>query len=1067
MKKIFVSSTFRDMQFERDAIHKEVVPALNSIAYEYGDSLELLDLRWGINTGDLDEESGAKKVLSVCLDAIDRCKPYIIILIGDRYGWVPPASLVEETAKEKGYTPDVMTQSVTELEIEYGALSRAQQAKCLVYFREMPYEHLSEEEKGIYTTASSQDAARLEKLKLKLKNAFGGSIKTYSPEIDPDTGSVVGVKAFTDQLISDMTGLLSSEWSKNQQLTWQQRVENEISLFVSQKQYAFSGRSADISFCMNHVREKDDILVISGEAGIGKSTLMAELCRQFEQDDYTVVPFFCGVSASTYNSLGMLKYLIWKMETLLGNEDHFDATEAGNKQISLKELRDIFTKLCKTFIESRDRKTVFIVDAIDQMYQDETVERLLWTPLIKDSRINIIISCISEQKISALCERKELLPLSDADSRIAVKNLLDMRCKDIDEDVLFHLLHHPCAKNPLYLSMAVTRLLMFDQQDFAAMDARGAGMEGINRYLIEVIDSLPDEIEALCAEVISEAARHVNTDAIKESLNLLAVPRRGLRESDIESLCKARGLEWNTLDFAWLLRYLPNCFRYLDDGRVDFTHKSIRQGFLRRIDDTRKYNALLFEHFQSLHEDDPVRAEEILFYAYASDGKEFFLSYIGKLMSTHEGAFTEDKLRIARREVKEICLSGGNPFIISIMDSIKDTLSDYTFFGFFVFQLYYEFDDTLSQAEVLLEILLKTAQIGDDNMHEFLHDMDPYKAMQVLWVLAFNNFSLGSLLQTKGDFKAAVERFELSVRLAEALNGTALESTAKRLTADATNRIGRIKEYKGEMDGLSEIYDKASAIRKELYDDKKPGQSQIDLLYSESNSAEMLKNEGKLDEAYALLEQTIESAKNILPLSRRVLSMLLDQKGEILEIRDRLDGALEAYQEAYSIDEELVLEEGTPEAQSAFAKTCSYLGYVYALKGEYQRAISYYEKDLSVSNGLNKVMNTPESRREVLISQNNVSEVLELLKESDKAKQLRKSSLDIATELYRADSNPRAKDDFAVALVSYGLHLPEEKAGAYIRHAASIWEELYKNDPQPIYKERILFCKRINRGGII
>jgi tetratricopeptide (TPR) repeat protein len=195
--------------------------------------------------------------------------------------------------------------------------------------------------------------------------------------------------------------------------------------------------------------------------------------------------------------------------------------------------------------------------------------------------------------------------------------------------------------------------------------------------------------------------------------------------------------------------------------------------------------------------------------------------------------------------------------------------------------------------------------------------------------------------------------------------------------------------------------------------------------------------------------------------------MLLDQKGEILEIRDRLDGALEAYQEAYSIDEALVLEEGTPEAQSAFAKTCSYMGYVYALKGEYQRALSYYEKDLSISNGLNKIMNTSESKRGVLISQNNVSEVLEALKEGDKAKQLRKSSLDIATELYRADSNSRAKDDFAVALVSYGMHLPEEKAGAYIRHAASIWEELYKNDPQPIYRERILFCKRINRGGII
>ena len=36
---IFVSSTFKDMHYERDLIHEKVLPQLNSMAAEYGDSV--------------------------------------------------------------------------------------------------------------------------------------------------------------------------------------------------------------------------------------------------------------------------------------------------------------------------------------------------------------------------------------------------------------------------------------------------------------------------------------------------------------------------------------------------------------------------------------------------------------------------------------------------------------------------------------------------------------------------------------------------------------------------------------------------------------------------------------------------------------------------------------------------------------------------------------------------------------------------------------------------------------------------------------------------------------------
>ena len=81
--RVFVSSTFRDMQEERDELVKHVFPKLRKRCAERGVTWGDVDLRWGIP----DEEKG--EVLSTCLAEIERCRPYFIGLLGERYGWVP------------------------------------------------------------------------------------------------------------------------------------------------------------------------------------------------------------------------------------------------------------------------------------------------------------------------------------------------------------------------------------------------------------------------------------------------------------------------------------------------------------------------------------------------------------------------------------------------------------------------------------------------------------------------------------------------------------------------------------------------------------------------------------------------------------------------------------------------------------------------------------------------------------------------------------------------------------------------------------------------------------------
>ena len=83
--RVFVSSTFRDHKLEREHLVKYVFPELRRLCELRGVVWSEIDLRWGVT----DEQKAEGEVLPVCLAEIERCRPYFIGLLGERYGWVP------------------------------------------------------------------------------------------------------------------------------------------------------------------------------------------------------------------------------------------------------------------------------------------------------------------------------------------------------------------------------------------------------------------------------------------------------------------------------------------------------------------------------------------------------------------------------------------------------------------------------------------------------------------------------------------------------------------------------------------------------------------------------------------------------------------------------------------------------------------------------------------------------------------------------------------------------------------------------------------------------------------
>ena len=109
--RVFISSTFRDMQAERDWLVKRVFPALRQRLEPRRINMVDIDLRWGITR----EQADNDQVLGLCLQQIDECRPFFLGMLGGRYGCVPSKFAVEVGNRYRATQHDTGT-SVRELE---------------------------------------------------------------------------------------------------------------------------------------------------------------------------------------------------------------------------------------------------------------------------------------------------------------------------------------------------------------------------------------------------------------------------------------------------------------------------------------------------------------------------------------------------------------------------------------------------------------------------------------------------------------------------------------------------------------------------------------------------------------------------------------------------------------------------------------------------------------------------------------------------------------------------------------------------------------------------------------
>ena len=516
MKYIFVSSTFKDMHYERDLLQKKAAPLINQEAAKYGEQVAFCDLRWGVNTGDaveLDhtgeestedrlkrfEEAQNRKVLSVCLDEIARNRYYFIGLVGDRYGWVPDRALMDWIVDSQQFElpEEERDISVTALEMEYGALSEygkqaAERAKTrevsLFYFRQIdcgpgdllpPYYTMDRE--------TEQDGIlRMNQLKEKIRDRIpGDQIHSYhmrwKPSGDDPEGGYLEDPgdAFLNQVVSDVLKLLREEWKEREKETPSEREVTSHWKRCEELSGRFRGREALRKSCMNTLKQEGRLILVS-PSGSGKSALVSALMKDLSAEDHTtVLPLYCGSTDHADTILDLVTLLAQYLKEHYRLETGA-APEIEASSVLTERLEALDAALTAFHSAAPGQRLVLALDALDELtdLEDDRTKRPEVFRYLRGlpEWISLVLSSTSEEFLENVFQPNATIgKLKNEEPEKIFRAILKDSGRELEDRVVrvvFRTIDGEAAGEPLYLSMLAQRLALMDKANFFQIDRR-------------------------------------------------------------------------------------------------------------------------------------------------------------------------------------------------------------------------------------------------------------------------------------------------------------------------------------------------------------------------------------------------------------------------------------------------------------------------------------------------------------------------------------------------------------------------------------------------------------------
>jgi tetratricopeptide (TPR) repeat protein len=623
-RPVFISSTFLDMHAERDHLRRFVFPALEERLRARRLHLEWVDLRVGVaSAGESDLEARETQVLKVCLAEVHRCRPFLLVLVGDRYGWSPPRERIRAVAKEAGLHFATEGCSVTELEIEYGVLAiAAHKVRAVVYFRDpLPYQDMPREMREAFSEADSDNARRLLQLKLRIVDALPDQVRTYALRWDGGSGRFAGLEEWGHRILEDLWGALTVdvEDAAAVPVSWQAEERAALDAFIEQRGRDFIGRRAVVDALLAHAtgRSANWAIGVTGEAGAGKSALFSALHRRLSgAGGVLLLAHAAGASPRAASLDLMLRRWIDELSEAVDAAVDLaeDATAAAVERI----FAGLLARACET------RRVVVLIDALDQFEAGVRMQYMSWLPAVWPANARLVATAIAGEPTSALVERgARLQPLPGldwAESAAIVEAVCARYHRTLEPEVTGALLAHSAAAQPLWLVLAAEELNLIDADDLARAAHRydGAPAERLRAMMVDRAGNLPGDVPGLYAASFDHAEQLFGRMFAVSFVGLLALGRGGWRELDFRVLIpQLTGETWDELRFAQLRRIFRGQIAQTGaQAQWNCVHAQMRVAARVRLAATRlsepRLHALIAQHLLSLPADDPLRCAEAM-----------------------------------------------------------------------------------------------------------------------------------------------------------------------------------------------------------------------------------------------------------------------------------------------------------------------------------------------------------------------------------------------------------------------------------------------------------------------
>jgi len=646
------------MQEERDHLRDHVFPVLEERLRERRHHFEPIDLRWGVETASVDRAHARELlVLKVCLEEINRSRPFLIGLVGDRYGWVPPPERMEAATREAGYQTSVEGKSITALEIEYGVLNDPdQQRRTFFYFRDpLPYDEMPPEIAKHYSDAhdpapTARDAVgRLEALKERIRREMPDRVRSYHADWDGEQQTVTRLEAWGRQVLEDLWRELDEatrEYARQPIPSWQDQERWSLEQFVENRGRGFVGRQ-DVTgrVCDLAISPVEEVppwgFCITGESGSGKSALFAHLYRVLQgQQGILLLAHAAGISPRSGQVDAMLRRWTQELADSLGVADPLDDSSSG------EEIEERFREFLSRV--SVGRRVVVLIDALNQFEPTPRARHVTWLPKLFPQNARLIVTTIPGTESEALGRRGgvEGLPLAllNADEAEHIATAVCRRYhRTLNPEVLHVLLEKRlpdgrlAAGIPLWLELALEELNLLDADDFARADREypGGAAERLQQMMVDVARELPADVAGLYGHMLTRSEALFGMAWARGFANLIAVSRQGWRESDLRVLLPqvAQSLapqgpreEWSNLRFAALRRtYRAHLVQRGAQAQWDFFHAQMRLAIDRRSltdpGSVRELHTQIADHLESLPPEDPLRQTELMFHLIGADDR--------------------------------------------------------------------------------------------------------------------------------------------------------------------------------------------------------------------------------------------------------------------------------------------------------------------------------------------------------------------------------------------------------------------------------------------------------------